>query len=140
MCEHIWLIPPAALERANWRKKYRIKCKDCSETRTVWGEFAQRMVFAKNEKAEVTAPKPKPKPATSAPVEHDFSDRKQGWGGEYIFGEPENGPAVLAAHFVEVKEGDTILLSKGQRYIVRKVVVPRGEHSSWVAEVERTLI
>ncbi len=142
MHEHVWLIPPAALERAHWRKKYRIKCKECSETQIVWGEFAQRMVLAKNERAEVATPKPKPKPkpTTSKPVEHDFSDRKQGWGGEYLFGEPKSGPTILAAHFVEVKKGDTVLLPKGQRYVVRKVVVPWGKDQSWIAEVERVLV
>lgn len=140
MCEHVWLIPPAALERANWRKKYRIKCKHCGETQTVWGESAQRMVLAKKkEEPKVVAPKPKP-PGRRTPVEHDFSEKKQGWGGEYLFGERKNGTALLAAGVEGVEPGDTILLPGATRYVVKKINVPRDKKHSWVAEIERTLL
>ena len=140
MCEHVWLIPPAALECANWRKKYRIKCKHCGETRTVWGESAQRIVLAKKKaKPQVVAPKPKP-PGRRTPVEHDFSDKKQGWGGEYLFGEGAGGTALLASGSEGVEPGDTILLTKGTRYVVKRIAVPSDGENSWVAEMERTLL
>ena len=139
-CDHVWLIPPAALENANWRKKYRICCEGCDTKKVVVGEFAQRMVLAKSREAEVIAPKPKPEPVSEAPTEHDFKGRKEGWGGEYLFSDKGGGPAVIAAHFVKVKEGDTILLSRGRRYVVRKVVVPWGEDQSWFVEAERVLV
>ena len=146
VCEHVWLIPPAAIERDNWRKQYRIKCRECSLARTVWGEFAQRMALAVEEKTEVATPKPKAKPrievesSTYVPSDHDFRCRKQGWGCEYLFGDNKDGTAILAAHFVKVKEGDTIILPQEKRYVVRKIVMPWGKDQSWIAEVERILL
>ena len=133
-CEHIWLIPPAALERDNWRKKYRIKCRKCSSAKTVEGAYAQRMVTAKDEQSEVAAPKPSPS-SKRDPVEHDYCKKQQGWQGEYLFAD-----GLIASGDEDVMESDTIILSNSRRYVVRKFVVPRAKGYCWIAEVERTIL
>jgi hypothetical protein len=132
-CQHVWLVPPAAFERGHWHKKYRIKCKKCEKTQTVDGSYAQRNLAMRTEEPEVA---PKPTKSKRTPVEHDVSDKIEGWQGEYLLVDGN----VMAAGFEDVKEGDTLVLPKGVRYVVRKFVVPRAKGYAWIAEIERTLL
>ena len=136
-CQHVWLVPPAAFERGSWHKKYRIKCKKCDKAQTVDGSYAQRNLAVREEEPQVA---PEPKPSKRTPVEHDYCKKQQGWEGEYLFVEGISVPPLIASGDEDVRQGDTVILSKSRRYVVRKFVVPRAVGYCWIAEVERTIL